>query len=196
MFAAYMKELASAHYTLCRDRFSRDSDGRRLWHLGIILVMLGALPLIGPLSGGTIAFVPTNEAALFGGIAVILFILKTAKPRLCLDWFASGVLYLAVGFVLQSDSQLDDIRSLIFFCVFLCTSGLVRIWVGLTTSPRPATGGIAASGGVGLLSIFWILTACLLGMPTSPQLILSVDILLFGVSIAGLGFSLVYANNR
>ncbi|MEP9390100.1 hypothetical protein [Mesorhizobium sp. KR9-304] len=172
------------------NRFAGESDGSRLVALGILLVTFGALTL-----ASTLAIMPLpghfgGSSALFGGIAIILFVVRTGTGAIYFDWIVLAVSSIGVGIVLYFDEQIADTLSLILVCTFLGSSVAARLWIGSTAFPRKAASWILASGCLGAISGLCVVAVWVFRMPPASSVILALDGLFQGLAIIGFGASL------
>ena len=173
-----------------KTRFRRENDWLRLLSLGIILVTFSALALADALAIQPIPGRFGGSSAIFGGIAIVLFVTKVAKGEVYIDWLLDGIFYVLAGIVLYSDENLTEIPTLVCICALLLASGMTRIWIGLTASPEEGATWLLSAGCVAALSGLWIVCAWILVMPTTAALVLALDTLFQGIAIAGFGISL------
>jgi uncharacterized membrane protein HdeD (DUF308 family) len=173
-----------------RNRFSFANDWLRLVLLGGLLIALNALILTAALTTTSIPGLFGSGSAMFGGAAIALFITKMARSELYIDWILNGAFYIGAGFSLYADGSLDHSSSLVLMCAFLLSSAVARIWIGLTASPHAAATWMLSSGWIAVVGVLWIFGAWGLHMPTASRLVLALDSVLQGVSIAGFGVAL------
>jgi uncharacterized membrane protein HdeD (DUF308 family) len=173
-----------------RDRFGNDSDWLRVVFLGAILVTLSAVAIADALADEHLPGHFGGSSAIFGGIAVALFVIKIARGALYWDWLLSSALYFLAGVALSWDENLAHASSLLCVCSLMLACGAIRIWIGLTAFPEEGASWILCSGLVDVCTGIWIALLWLLAAPATTALIFAFDTLFQGMAIAGFGISL------
>lgn len=169
-------------------RFCGPADGLRLVGLGGVLISLAALALAPVLFDHVVDASRTGFPALFGGGVLCVFILKLAWPAPYLDWLAVGILYVMLGALVADDRALASGMDFALFCTLFLTSAALRAWIALTSGRgQRLEASLSASAVTGLFCVLWLVVTR--GAPTlaGPDFVLSIDVLIFGVSIAGFG---------
>jgi uncharacterized membrane protein HdeD (DUF308 family) len=176
---------------LFENRFRGNSDWLRLLFLGGILIALSTVALIDALAVQHLPGHLSGSSAIFGGIAVILFVTRIARGALYFDWLLAGVSCLLAGLFLSRDENFTHTSSLLYVFSLMFASGAVRIWIGLTASPEEGASWILCSGLVAMLCGFWITLAWFFVMSTTiAPLIFVFDALFGGIALVGFGISL------
>lgn len=180
-----------------KDRFHRPGDGSRIIFLGALLVIFGALALLDVARPGAIPDGFSGGSAIFGGAAVSFFVTKIARTSIYPDWLLSGASYSVAGMILAADQSLSQVSSLLGFLTSIAAAGGLRVWIGATASPERGAAWFSTAGVFCLLSASWVLLVWLVGPPpsnfglsASPALVLSLDTIALGVSMAGFGSSI------
>ncbi|MFG1304744.1 hypothetical protein V5F34_11510 [Xanthobacter autotrophicus] len=172
-------------------RFHGGVDGLRLVVLGVLLMCLASLGLAGPLFKMQIPDYGPGNSAIFGGLMLCIAIIRIGQPALYLDWIASGLLYIGLGLTLLWLSIAASTLLVPLLCILFLASALLRLWIAMTIdSPGDGTAWLAAGALIGLFSAAWILVMELAEGGIDRDVVLSVDLMLYGLSIAGLGQSL------
>jgi uncharacterized membrane protein HdeD (DUF308 family) len=185
-----MKDTFAPYRRRFEHRFGHGNDWRRLAILGVLVISFSALALADALAPTPFPDHFGGGSAIFSGIAVLLLIQKISRTRIYVDWMFNAIFYIGVGLTLYADEALDHILPLVLVCTFLFASGLSRIWIGVTGEPQAAASWMLSSGCIALFSVLWIAGDQAFQMPTTPSIILALDALFQGISIAGFGLSL------
>ncbi|WP_440640888.1 hypothetical protein ACSHT2_06670 [Bradyrhizobium sp. PUT101] len=173
-----------------KDRFGNDRDWLRVVFLGVILITLSTVAIADALADEHPPGHFGGSSAIFGGIAVVLFVVKIARGALYWDWLLSAVLYFLAGLALSWDENLTSASSLFCVCSLMISCGAIRIWIGLTAFPEEGASWILCSGLVDVCTGLWIALLWLLSTQTTVALIFAFDTLFQGMAIAGYGLSL------
>lgn len=160
----------------------------RLVGLGAIMFNPAALGLTGPIFGSGLAGYDPGFPAIFGGAMLCIIVIRIGRPALYADWMASGLLYISLGSLLSSHAAPASALAFALFCALFLASALLRIWTAATL--RAADGGLMAGGVTGLCCAAWLAITQLAGAPADPDIVLSADVMLHGIAIAGFGLFL------
>ncbi|WP_454919098.1 hypothetical protein [Xanthobacter sediminis] len=172
-------------------RFHGGVDGLRLVVLGVLLMCLASLALAGPLFQTRIPDYGPGYSAMFGGLMLCIAIVRIGQPALYLDWIASGLLYIGLGLTLLWLSIAASTLLVPLLCILFLASALLRLWIATTIdSPGDGTAWLAAGALTGLFCAAWILVMEFAEGDIDGDVVLSVDLMLYGLSIAGFGLSL------
>ena len=175
---------------LLESRFRSDYDWLRLVFLGAILIAISAVALADALAVQHLSGHFSGSSAIFGGMAITLFVTKIARGALYLDWLLNAVFYFLAGLALSWDEDLTRTLSLFYVCSLMFACAAARIWIGLTASPEEGASWLLCSGCVTVFGGFWIAFAWPFAMPMTIALIFAFDTLFQGIAIAGFGISL------
>jgi uncharacterized membrane protein HdeD (DUF308 family) len=175
---------------ISKDRFGNDSDWLRIVFLGAILITLSTVALADAIAVEHLPGHFGGSSAVFGGIAVALFVIKIARGALYWDWLLSALLYFLAGLALSWDENLTYGLSLLYVCSLMLACGAIRIWIGLTASPDEGASWILCSGWVDVCTGIWIALLWLLAAQMTIAVIFAFDTLFQGIAIAGFGISL------
>ena len=191
---ARLSNLLSALSTAVRrsrvaGRFTGPVDWLRLVVLGVVLVNLAALALADTIFNGKIAN-GSGLSAIFGGSMLCIAIVRIGRPAIYLDWVVSALLYIGLGIVLAGHSALLSTPVFGLFCLLFIASALLRTWIGATLDAGGGTSWLIAGGLTGLFCVAWMIFMRLGAIDVDPDFVLSVDLMVHGVSIAGFGLSL------
>ena len=173
-----------------KDRFGNDGDWLRIVFLGAILITLSTVAIADALADEHLPGHIGGSSAIFGGIAVVLFVIKIARGALYWDWLLSAIFYLLAGLALSCDENLTYVSSLLCVCSLMLACGAIRIWIGLTAFPEEGASWILCSGLVDVSTGIWMAVLWALAAPTTITLIFAFDTLFQGIAIAGFGLSL------
>jgi uncharacterized membrane protein HdeD (DUF308 family) len=170
-------------------RFTGPVDWLRLVVLGVVLVNLAALALAHAIFNGN---TPNGSglSAIFSGLMLWIAVIRIGRPAIYLDWIVSALLYIGLGFVLAGHAALVSTHVFGLFCLLFIASALLRTWIGATLEAGGGTAWLMAGGLTGLFCVVWMIVMRLGAIDVNPDLILSVDLMVHGVSIAGFGLSL------
>lgn len=169
-------------------RFAGRHDWLRLAILGVIVLHMAALSLVRLVSEWRTPDDTLAYPAVFGGMMLCIGLVRIGRPAFLLDWFLSGLCYIGLGFILSIDPALASPALFGLFCVLFVASALLRLWIGVTTCD--ATGWLVTSGLTGLFCAGWPVLTRLTGPALDMQLVLAVDLLVYGLSISGFALSL------
>ena len=172
-------------------RFKGPADGLRLAVLGVVLMSLATLALMDPISGRKLPDYVPGISAIFGGVMLCIAIIRIGWPALYLDWIASGLLYIGLGAILYRNSTAISNEIFVLFCTLFLASAALRIWIAATLGAKDdRTAWLMAGGLTGLFCSFWTIVMWLTAIAIDPDLVVCVDVVLYGLSIAGFGLSL------
>jgi hypothetical protein len=129
-------------------------------------------------------------SAIFGGLMLWMAVIRIGRPAIYLDWIVSALLYISLGFALASNSALGSTLVFGLFCFLFIASALLRTWIGATLEAGGGTAWLTAGGLTGLFCVAWMIVMRLGAIDINPDFVLSVDLMVHGVSIAGFGISL------
>jgi uncharacterized membrane protein HdeD (DUF308 family) len=171
-------------------RFRGERDWVRLSILACILLTFSILAFANLLAPARFPNDAPGAPAMFSGAAILLFIAKIDRTELYADWMVSGALYVGVGYALLVGDTHGGTLAQNSFSILLIASGVVRIWLGMTVEPRPASVWLCSSGCIALVSGFATFGSWALKAPLSSKLLLSLDLLFLGICMAGFSHSL------
>lgn len=174
------------HY---KSRFHHESDGARLVGLGVVLLALSVITIADLLSAARFPGHFGGSSAMFGGVAIAIYIIKIGRSEIYLDWILHALFYVCAGLVLSVDETLSAASSVILFCILLLASGAARIHIGLSAEPRAGAAWIASSGFVAVLNTVWVGATWIFGASASPAVIVAIDTTFQGLSIVAFGRS-------
>lgn len=172
------------------DRFNQPNGGLRLIMLGVLLIDLAVIALSVDFFNLRLPDYWPGMASIFGGLLISIIIIRISRPKLFWDWIALGTLHTTLGFLLTKSPSLWSSQSFVVFCALLLATAILRLWIGATLVQWNGRSYLLASGLTGLFCTGWAVATRLTSSPTSPDFILAVDLLITGLSIAGLGLSL------
>ena len=126
-------------------------------------------------------------SAIFGGSMLCIAVVRIGRPAIYLDWVVSALLYIGLGIVLAGHSALVSTPVFGLFCFLFIASALLRTWTGATLEAGGGTAWLIAGGLTGLFCVAWMIFMRLGAIDVDPDFVLSVDLMVHGVSIAGFG---------
>ncbi len=172
-------------------RFKGPADWLRLAVLGVVLMSLATLALMDPISGRKLPDYVPGISATFGGAMLCIAIVRIGWPALYLDWIASGLLYIGLGAILYRNSTAISNEIFLLFCPLFLASASLRIWIAATLGAKDdSTAWLMAGGLTGLFCASWTIVMWFTATAIDPDLVICVDVMLYGLSIAGFGLSL------
>jgi len=176
-------------------RFRKSSDSIRFVVLGVLLIDFAALALVNAVIDGSLGGYWVGMAPVFGGILIMIIIVRVARPALYLDWIALGVLEVILGLLLADGPFVYGLSFLL--PLFLCFGmlALLRVWIGLTLPPGKGAASLLAGGLAGLFCLSWMIVDQFIISVVEPDTILAVDLLLTGLAIVGFGLSLDHSRD-
>lgn len=181
-----LKELIDRGRRSRRHRFSHEHDWLRVSVLGGILLGFSTLALADALAGGPLFSDNPGHSFLFGGVAIVLFVLKIGRAEIYGDWIFNGLLYVVIGFQLSSGVQYFPPPT-IQTSVLLLATGPVQYWIGVTSSPEQAGAWFRFSGCVGIGCGVSGLLAHFTSIPLTSLSLAAVDLLFLSISTMGFG---------
>jgi uncharacterized membrane protein HdeD (DUF308 family) len=172
-------------------RFRGPADWLRLAVLGVVLMSLATLALMDPVSGRKLPDYVPGISATFGGVMLCIAVIRIGWPTLYLDWIVSGLLYMGLGAILYRNSTAIPNEIFLLFCTVFLASAALRIWIAATLGAKDERRAWLMAGGLtGLFCAFWMIVMWLTEIAIDPDLVVCVDVMLYGLSIAGFGLSL------
>lgn len=171
-------------------RFPNPSDPRRIVVLGAMLITSAALGLAHLVFGNWIPDYIPGIAAIFGGALLSIGIFRIARPAFYLDWIMVGLIYTGLGVLLSGQPGLVPTESFVLFCTVFLVSALLRLWLGTTCANDNGRVWLTAGAGTGLFCVVWLVATRVAAMRIDPDIVLCVDLSMYGVSIARFGYSL------
>ncbi len=172
------------------NRFRQPSDWIRLVALGILLIDLAALSLLNTLSGWGVNGYRPGMGAVFGGLLTGIITIRVARPALYMDWIATGILQIGLGFILSGEPQLAAMPAFALFCILFAALGTVRLWIGATLEPGKGAASLMAGGLTSLFCVAWAVIDRFAAIGVASDVIVATDLLLTGISIVGFGLAL------
>lgn len=166
--------------------FETSTEQLRLVLLGTILMCFAVLALMDPVLDAPIPGYVEGSPALFGGMALCVAILRLGRPGSHLDWIVVGLIYVALGMLLNANPMLQTTFGFLSFCLllFAIVSIRVSIFLALGMSDKAALWPLLAALS-GTLCILVIVIARVLGMNVAPDLILGLDLMVAGFATVG-----------
>jgi uncharacterized membrane protein HdeD (DUF308 family) len=169
-------------------RFGQPSDGIRLVALGVFLIALATLAIANTALGSKADAYSSGMASTFGGLLLAIIVIRMSRSALYFDWIGVGLLHGGLGLLSSKDPSLLAATTFAFFTILLAASALLRIWIGATHEASSGTASLAAGGLCGLFCTVWAIAGRVMGVVTDAGTILSVDLLVLGMSVVGFGF--------
>lgn len=167
---------------------SNPTDCRRLMFLGLILVVLGAITFVGELHSRYMAGTLNGISAIYGGVAIIVVIIKIGRGTIRIDWILAATFYFGIGLVVRYYGTLTYTIFSILLCALFLLSAFSRISIGLSASPQGAAVWMFYSGILATMGAILIGIALAYHIRVAPQFIISLDTIFLGVSIANFGY--------
>jgi uncharacterized membrane protein HdeD (DUF308 family) len=167
---------------------SNPTDCRRLMFLGLIVVLFGAITFADEYRPRAIVENLNGISAIYGGVAIIIVILKLGRGKICIDWILAAAFYFGTGLVVRSDNTLPYTIFSILLCTLFLLSAFSRISIGLSASLQGAAVWMFYSGILATIGAILIGIALAHHMRAAPQFIISLDTIFLGVSIANFGY--------
>lgn len=172
------------------ERFHGPSDWLRLVVLGSLLITLALPALVGSIPNLKVEGYSPGMASMFGGLLLAIIIVRIGRPAIYFDWIAVGLLYVGIGVLLSANPWLSPVRAFVLFCLLFTASALLRTWIGVTLDAR-GSDWLTANGLTALFCVAWAIGCRVMAASRpSPDVIVAVDLMLTGLSIAGFGLSL------
>jgi uncharacterized membrane protein HdeD (DUF308 family) len=171
-------------------RFDKPNQWVRLVVLGAILIYFSAVALANSVFGVRMANYWPGMASIFGGLLLSIIVIRISRPKVYLDWILAGSLHTVLGIMVTEHPLLLPTSAFAIFCVLLTSLAVVRVWIGLTAEWMSGGTWLVASGLSGLFCVAWAILSRYFFITTSPDVILTTDLLLTGLSISGFGFAL------
>ncbi len=160
-------------------------------------VLLGIVVLaVGIIAAGNL-LVATAASVLFVGAMMIVagfveiihaFGVKTWGKFIL--WLLSGLLYVVAGYLAFSNPLLATAVLTLFLAISLIASGLVRIWIGITSKNLEGWGWVVAAGVVTTLAGLIIFSGWPVNSLWILGLFLAIDLIFQGITYIGFGFAL------
>jgi uncharacterized membrane protein HdeD (DUF308 family) len=163
------------------------ADRLRLISLGLFLIVFGAIAFVAAYRNTIVLDDVRGLSAIFGGVAIIFVSLKLGTLRPCVGWISTGTFYFSAGLALRSANVLSFDMSAALFCILFQLSAFCRIWIGLHTSPRNAAVWLLFSGVLATIGAILIGFAFAGHATETAPLVVALDTIFFGVSIAQFG---------
>ncbi|MGA0565152.1 hypothetical protein ACO2RV_22125 [Ancylobacter sp. VNQ12] len=186
----FFQVVAAAGRERSAPRFSKPSDWRRLVALGAMVITLAGLGLAHLLFYNWIPDYIPGIAAIFGGALLSIGIIRIARPAFYLDWIAVGLIYTGLGAILSGQPALVPTDSFVLFCLVFLGSAVLRLWIGATCSNQNGRAWLTAGAGAGVFCVVWLVATRVAAMRIVPDIVLCVDLSIYGLSIARFGYSL------
>ena len=162
------------------------------WFLVLGIVYIAA----GVIAGGNLLLATSASVYYVGAMMVIAGVIHIVQAFQVKGWGAfiwwllGGVLYTAGGIAVFFNPLLASTALTLVFATLVIISGVSRIWLGFQVRPGDGWGWIIASGIVSILAGFILM----LGWPINSLwllgMMLSIDLIFQGVSLAFFAFSL------
>ncbi|MEG8222928.1 hypothetical protein sphantq_00550 [Sphingobium sp. AntQ-1] len=158
--------------------------------LGIALVLLGAIASANLFITTVAATFYVGAVMLVAGAFQIIHAFGVRKWTRFTFWLLSGLLYLAAAAAMFLDPLFAATLLTLFLGVSLGLSGVLRLFIALTTRTPPRWGWMAVSA-VASIAVALVIA---LGWPVNSiwvlGLVLSIDLLFQGVALLLIGLSL------
>ena len=194
------EEIATLHEfwtSSAQSKFRHRGDGDRMVLTGIVLTVLSAVALTASIRPSVLPGGFGGCSAAFGGAALALFVARIARGSVYVDWVLSGIFYAVSGIILSLDETFSYPATLPAFFVVFCASAALRAWIGTTASPKHGASWLLCSAIFSLCSavtiaLVWSVAApeWMIASSQTPALVLAIDTLCLGISVAGYGLSL------
>ena len=105
-------------------------------------------------------------------------------------WLLSGVLYIVAGYLAFSNPLLATAVLTLFLAISLLASGLVRIWIGITSKNLEGWGWVVAGGVVTAIAGLIIFSGWPVNSLWILGLFLAIDLIFQGITYIGFGLAL------
>lgn len=169
------------------DRFQGRYDNVRLRILGLLLMNLAIVALLNSALHIRLFEYWPGMTSIFGGVLLLITMIKIARPTVYLDWMAIGIAHVALGTMVAEDPSLStDSGIFLIFWLVSAASALIMVWIGKTLN---LTGGVYLVAG-GLTNLACLAVAILFNSAAHgplPDNILATQLLILGLSLLGLG---------
>jgi uncharacterized membrane protein HdeD (DUF308 family) len=154
----------------------------------VFLIALATLAIANTALGSKADAYSSGMASTFGGLLLAIIVIRMSRSALYFDWIGVGLLHGGLGLLSSKDPSLLAATTFAFFTILLAASALLRIWIGATHEASSGTASLAAGGLCGLFCTVWAIAGRVMGVVTDAGTILSVDLLVLGMSVVGFGF--------